>query len=79
MHSAQMPVLSARAAKGVSMLGIIGGTGLYKIDGISNVSRKVWTHPLGPSLLKLPLGKSLGVKSPFYQGTVLVIRSCHQK
>lgn len=47
------------------MIGIIGGTGLYKIDGISNVSRRNIDTPFGAPSAEIVIGELAGKKIAF--------------
>ncbi len=47
------------------MLGIIGGTGLYKIDGISNVSSQSVDTPFGAPSSEITVGEISGRKVAF--------------
>ncbi len=47
------------------MIGIIGGTGLYKIDGISNVSSRNIDTPFGAPSAEILIGELAGKKIAF--------------
>tara|TARA_B110001454_G_scaffold218991_1_gene249127 strand:- start:169692 stop:170537 length:846 start_codon:yes stop_codon:yes gene_type:complete len=47
------------------MIGIIGGTGLYKIDGISNVSSRSIETPFGAPSANILIGELSGIKIAF--------------
>jgi len=47
------------------MIGIIGGTGLYKIDGISNVSSRNIDTPFGAPSVEILIGELAGKKIAF--------------
>ncbi len=47
------------------MIGIIGGTGLYKIDGISNVSSRNIDTPFGAASAEIIIGDLAGKKIAF--------------
>ena len=47
------------------MIGIIGGTGLYKIDGISNVSSRAIDTPFGTPSAEILIGELKGKKVAF--------------